>query len=136
MTALYVNGDFQLPETFFYEYEETPIQVKARLDGFPVGDSAIVTNEATLGLVADGTLAEHLMSTDLNCRTFRIHLNTDGTESEKLACAKAILTVSDGAYDVASRQEMAEEFYAMYGGDTCCLCRCVRVGVRLDGPDL
>ena len=29
-------------ETFFYEYEEAPIRVKARLDSFPAGDSAIV----------------------------------------------------------------------------------------------
>lgn len=108
------DGDFQLPETFFYE--ETPIRVKARLDSFPAGDSAIVTNEVTLGLVADGALAEHFMNMDLARRTFRIHLNTDGTESEKLSCAKAILAASDGNYGVASRQEMAEEFYAMYGG--------------------
>ena len=112
----YADGDFQLPETFFYEHEEAPIQVKARLDSFPAGDSAIVTNEVMLGLVADGTLAEHLMNTDLARRTFRIHLNTDGADSEKLACAKAVLAVSDGRYGVASRQEMAEEFYAMYGG--------------------
>ena len=71
---------------------------------------------ATLDLVADGALAEHLMNTDLARRTFRIHLNTDGADSEKLACAKAVLAVSDGRYGVASRQEMAEEFYAMYGG--------------------
>ena len=56
------------------------------------------------------------MNMDLARRTFRIHLNTDGTDSEKLACAKAILAVSDGHYGVASRQAMAEEFYAMYGG--------------------
>ena len=110
----YVDGELQLPETFLYE--GIPIRVKARLDSFPAGDSAIVSNEVTLGLVADGALAEHLMNMDLARRTFRIHLNTDGTDSEKLACAKAILAVSDGAYGVASRQEMAEEFYAMYGG--------------------
>ena len=108
------DGELQLPETFLYE--GIPIRVKARLDSFPAGDSAIVSNEVTLGLVADGALAEHLMNMDLAHRTFRIHLNTDGTDSEKLACAKAILAVSDGAYGVASRQEMAEEFYAMYGG--------------------
>ena len=112
----YVDGDFQLPETFFLAYEESPVQVKARLDSFPARDSAIVTNEITLGLVADGALAERLMNMDLARRTFRIHLNSDGTDGEKLACAKAILAVSDGNYGVASRQEMAEEFYAMYGG--------------------
>ena len=112
----YADGDFQLPETFFYEYEEAPIRVKDGLNSFPAGDSAIVTNEITLGLVADGALAEQLMNMDLTRRTFRIHLNTDGTDSEKLACAKAILAVSDGEYGVASRQAMAEEFYAMYGG--------------------
>lgn len=79
----YADGDFQLPETFFYEYEEAPIQVKARLDSFPAGDSAIVTNEVMLGLVADGALAEHLMNTDLARRTFRIHLNTDGRRQRK-----------------------------------------------------
>ena len=112
----YADGDFQLPETFFYEYEEAPIRVKDGLNSFPAGDSAIVTNEVTLGLVADGALAEQLMNMDLTRRTFRIHLNADGTDSEKLACAKAILAVSDGEYGVASHQEMAEEFYAMYGG--------------------
>lgn len=112
----YADGDFQLPETFFYEYEEAPIRVKDGLNSFPAGDSAIVTNEVTLGLVADGALAEQLMNMDLTRRAFRIHLNADGTDSEKLACAKAILAVSDGEYGVASRQEMAEEFYAMYGG--------------------
>lgn len=108
------DSDLQLLETFFYE--ETLIRVKTRLDSFPAGDSAVVSNEVTLGLVADGALVEHLMDTDLARRTFRIHLNTDGTESEKMACAKAILAVSDGKYRVASRQEIAEEFYAMYGG--------------------
>ena len=53
-------------------YEESPIQVKARLDSFPAGDSAIVTNEVTLGLVADGALAEQLMNMDLARRTFRM----------------------------------------------------------------
>lgn len=108
------DGDLQLPETFFYE--GTPIRVKARLENFPAGNSAIVSDRAALGLVADGTLAEHLIDTDLARRTFRIHLNTDGTDSEKLACAKAVLAASDGKYSVVSRQEMSEEFYAMYGG--------------------
>ena len=110
----YADGDLQLPETFFYE--GTPIRVKARLENFPAGNSAIVSDRAALGLVADGTLAEHLIDTDLARRTFRIHLNTDGTDSEKLACAKAVLAASDGKYSVVSRQEMSEEFYAMYGG--------------------
>lgn len=110
------DGELALPETFFYEYEEAPIRVKARLDSFPAGDSAIVSNEVTLGLVADGALAEQLMNMDLVRRTFRIHLNINGTDSEKLDCAKTVLAVSDGNYGVASRQEMAEEFYAMYGG--------------------
>ena len=108
------DGDLQLPETFFYE--GTPIRVKARLENFPAGNRAIVSDRAALGLVADGTLAEHLIDTDLARRTFRIHLNTDGTDSEKLACAKAVLAASDGKYSVVSRQEMSEEFYAMYGG--------------------
>ena len=103
------DGDLQLPETFFYE--GTPIRVKARLENFPAGNSAIVSDRAALGLVADGTLAEHLIDTDLARRTFRIHLNTDGTDSEKLACAKAVLAASDGKYSVVSRQEMSEEFF-------------------------
>ena len=85
-------------------------------DAVIAGDSAIVTNEVTLGLVANGALAEQMMNMDMARRIFRIHLNTDGTDSEKLACAKAVLAVSDGKYGLASRQEMAEEFYAMYGG--------------------
>ena len=34
-------------------------------DAVIAGDSAIVTNEVTLGSVADGALAEHLMNMDL-----------------------------------------------------------------------
>lgn len=103
-----------LPETLFWE--DTPLHVAERLEAFPAGDTAVVSNEAALGLVAEGDLADRLMNQDLARRVFRIRLDTDGTEAEKLALADGLLAVSDGAFSVTSRQEMALEFYTMYGG--------------------
>jgi len=103
-----------LPETLFWE--ETPLHVAEPMEDFPAGDAAVVSNEAVLGLVADGQLAERLMNQDLARRVFRIRLDTDGTEEEKLALAERLLAVSEGAFSVTSHQDMALEFYAMYGG--------------------
>ena len=96
---------------------DTPLHVAGRLDSFPAGDSAVVSNTAELGLVADGALAERWMNADTAWRTFRIHMDTDGTDEEKLAQADALfLADSGGAYSVTSHQDMAVEFYTMYGG--------------------
>lgn len=114
----YADGDFQLPETFFYEYEEAPIQVKARLDTFPAGDisSADTGGMTALGLVADDAFAACLADMDLVSKSFRIRFDLDGTDQEKLDCAESLLAASNGAFSVRSRQDMTVEFYAMYGG--------------------
>ena len=114
----YADGDFQLPETFFYEYEEAPIQVKARLDTFPAGDisSADTGGMTALGLVADDAFAACLADMDLVSKSFRIRFDLDGTDQEKLDCAESLLAASNGAFSVRSRQDMAVEFYTMYGG--------------------
>ena len=103
-----------LPETVYWG--GTAMRVKDLLDAFPAGDFAMVSNVADVGLVADGALAEALMETDIARRTFRIRMDLDGTDAEKLDCAEALLAGSDGAYGVTSRQDMAAEFYTMYGG--------------------
>lgn len=104
--------DLPLQNVLFFD--DTTLSISGRLEQFPAEDAAILSAGAALGLVANAPLAETL--TEQAHQLFRIHLDLDGTESEKLACSKAVLGVSDGAYGVASRQEMALDFYAMYGG--------------------
>ena len=50
--------------------------------------------------------------------TFRIQMDLDGTEEEKLALAWDILeaNVDESVYTVTSRQDNAQDLYAMYGG--------------------
>lgn len=112
--ALAYHPSGGLPETL--HLWDLPLRVRAQLDSFPTGDAAIISNEEALGLVVNDALAERLRSGDLVRTIFRIRMDLDGTEEEKLACAEAILTRSDGNYGVTSRQELAEEFYTMYGG--------------------
>lgn len=71
---------------------------------------------AALGLVADDAFAARLADMDLVSKSLRLRFDLDGTDAEKLNCAEAILAVSDGAFSVRSHQDMAVEFYTMYGG--------------------
>ena len=107
---------FTLPEDFYFE--NIPFHVKARLDTFPAGNAAEAGTEdmAALGLVADDAFAARLADMDLVSKSFRLRFDLDGTDQEKLACAEALVTASDGAFSVRNRQDMAVEFYTMYGG--------------------
>lgn len=71
---------------------------------------------AALGLVADDAFAARLADMDLVSKSLRLRFDLDGTDAEKLNCAEALLAVSDGAFSVRSHQDMAVEFYTMYGG--------------------
>ena len=111
--VLAYTAGFQLPEEFFLG--GTALRAAGRLEDFPALDGAMIDNQAVLGLVADSALAERL-SGDIARRTFRIHLDLDGTDAEKLAFADRAFAASNGNFGVTSRQENALEFYAMYGG--------------------
>ena len=71
---------------------------------------------AALGLVADDAFAARLADMDLVSKSLRLRFDLDGTDAGKLNCAEALLAVSDGAFSVRSHQDMAVEFYTMYGG--------------------
>ena len=112
--ALAYSAMGTLPETFYLM--DTPIRIQKQLDRYPASDAAMLSNEANLGLVVGGTLAEQLLYQDIGATKFQVRMNLDGTDEEKLACAQTLLDVSNGEYGVTSRQEMALEFYTMYGG--------------------
>lgn len=114
--VLVCTKGFTLPEDFYFE--DMPLHVKARLDAFPAGNTAEASTEglAALGLVADDAFAARLADMDLVSKSFRLRFNLDGTDQEKLDCAEALLAASDGTFSVRSRQDMAVEFYTMYGG--------------------
>ena len=105
-----------LPEDFYFE--DVPLHVKARLDTFPAGDISYADTGGmtALGLVADDAFAACLADMDLVSKSFRIRFDLDGTDQEKLDCAESLLAASNGAFSVRSRQDMAVEFYTMYGG--------------------
>lgn len=79
----------------------------------------ISSDEALLFLVtADTAAAEAIadLDTGRSARQFRIQLNLTGFDGEKLRIADDILSRSDGDYGLCSKQDMAVDFYAMYGG--------------------
>lgn len=112
--ALAYSTNGALPGTVYLM--DTPIRIQRQLAQYPASDAAMISNEANLGLVVGGTLAERLLYQDIGTTKFQVRMNLDGTDEEKLACAQALLDVSNGEYSVTSRQEMALEFYTMYGG--------------------
>ena len=114
--ALVCTDGLTLPDDFYFE--NIPLHVKARLDTFPAGSIPSDGTEdiAALGLVADDDFAARLADMDLVSKSLRLRFDLDGTDAEKLNCAEALLAVSDGAFSVRSHQDMAVEFYTMYGG--------------------
>lgn len=114
----YADG-LALPETFFIG--DQPFRVMKRLDTFPVNSgTAMISGDAgILGLVADTATMDRIADLAPEgrlCQQFRVQFDLDGTEEEKLACADALLQASDGAFGVTSRQDNAQDLYAMYGG--------------------
>lgn len=107
-----------LPETFYVEGQ--PLRVAERLDGFNARNgSAMVSYSGRIGLVANGETMDRITALAPEgavSRRFRVQIDLDGTDAEKLACAQALLAASGGAFSVNSRQDNARDYYAMYGG--------------------
>lgn len=114
---VYTDG-MALPDTFFIEDQR--FRVRERLADFvKCGDGVMLSgNGEVLGLVMNTKTLEDVMSLapEEFYRQFRIQIDLDGTEAEKLACADVLLAASDGIFSVASRQDNARDLYAMYGG--------------------
>lgn len=76
-------------------------------------------NDGELFLVVDSQeTAERIMNLEpeRSGHQFRIQINLDGTDEEKLSTAEYILEKSNGDYGLTSKQDNAIDFYAMYGG--------------------
>ena len=121
---VYAQG-LELPDTFYVGNQ--PFQVAGRLDqGLPYNSSTLISGSEPMELLlvaADRQALEEIASLCLSDQgiqheTFRIQLDLDGTEEEKLDLAWDILkaNVDESVYTVTSRQDNAIDLYAMYGG--------------------
>ena len=69
-------------------------------------------------VVADETVISAIDAQDRNGldREFRIQMDLDGTEAQKLACVDLLLNGTGGGTAINSRQDNAVDLYTMYGG--------------------
>ena len=120
----YAQG-LELPDTFYIGAQ--PFRVAGRLDqGLPYNSSTLVSGSESTELLlvaADRQALEEIASLCLSDQgvqreTFRIQMDLDGTDEEKLDLAWDILktNVDESVYTVTSRQDNAIDLYAMYGG--------------------
>ncbi|MDR3730235.1 MAG: FtsX-like permease family protein [Oscillospiraceae bacterium] len=121
---VYAQG-LELPDTFYIGAQ--PFRVAGRLEhGLQQNDPVVVSSSEPTELLlvaADRQALEEIASLCLSDQgvqreTFRIQMDLDGTEEEKLALAWDILetNVDESVYTVTSRQDNAQDLYAMYGG--------------------
>ena len=121
---VYAQG-LELPDTFYIGAQ--PFRVAGRLDqGLPYNSSTLVSGSESTELLlvaADRQALEEITSLCLSDQgiqreTFRIQMDLDGTDEEKLDLAWDILksNVDESVYTVTSRQDNAIDLYAMYGG--------------------
>ena len=121
---VYAQG-LELPDTFYIGTQ--PFRVAGRLEhGLQQNDPVVVSSSEPTELLlvaADRQALEEIASLCLSDQgvqreTFRIQMDLDGTEEEKLALAWDILetNVDESVYTVTSRQDNAQDLYAMYGG--------------------
>ena len=112
-------GGIALPDIFYIQ--DQAFQVEERLAAFvDHSDSVIVSGDGgVLGLVANSGTLERIAALAPEGslqRQFRVQIDLRGTETEKLACADSLKEASSGVFRVESRQENAQDLYAMYGG--------------------
>ena len=114
--VLAYSDGLTLPETFYIG--DLPLRVAERLDSFAAqGGTAMVSNVQTLGLVAEEETLERIAAlAPEKSRQFRVQIDLEGSDNEKLAWAEALSGASGGAFRVAGRQDNARDLYAMYGG--------------------
>lgn len=121
---VYAQG-LELPDTFYIG--DRAFRVAERLEhGLQQNDPVVVSSSEPTELLlvaADRQALEEITSLCLSDQgiqreTFRIQMDLDGTEEEKLALAWDILetNVDESVYTVTSRQDNAQDLYAMYGG--------------------
>ena len=121
---VYAQG-LELPDTFYVGAQ--PFRVAGRLDrGLPYNNPTLVSGSESTELLLVAADRQALEEISSLCRsdqgiqreTFRIQLDLNGTEEEKLDLAWDILkaNVDESVYTVNSRQDNALDLYTMYGG--------------------
>ena len=111
--------NLDLPKTFYIE--SLPFHVAGTVTDFPRYNTTVLvsghTARASL-VVADETVISAIGALDHNGldREFRIQMDLDGTEAQKLACVDLLLNGTGGGTAINSRQDNAVDLYTMYGG--------------------
>lgn len=111
--------NLDLPKTFYIE--SLPFHVAGTVTDFPRYNTTVLVSGHTARVslvVADETVISAIGAQDRNGldREFRIQMDLDGTEAQKLACVDLLLNGTGGGTAINSRQDNAVDLYAMYGG--------------------
>ena len=111
--------NLDLPKTFYIE--SLPFHVAGTVTDFPRYNTTVLVSGHTSRVslvVADETVISAIGAQDRNGldREFRIQMDLDGTEAQKLACVDLLLNGTGGGTAINSRQDNAVDLYAMYGG--------------------
>lgn len=117
--VLVQTENLDLPETFYIE--SLPFHVAGTVTDFPRYNTTVLVSGHTARVslvVADETVISAIGAQDRNGldREFRIQMDLDGTEAQKLACVDLLLNGTGGGTAINSRQDNAVDLYAMYGG--------------------
>ena len=112
--------NLDLPDTFYIE--DLPFHIAGTIMDFPRYNSSILISGQTAQLflvVADETVVSAISDRDASRvhREFRVQVDLDGTEEEKLAFVDPLLAAdANDVYSVISHQDNAVNLYTMYGG--------------------
>ncbi len=117
--VLVQTKNLTLPETFYIE--TLPFHVVGTVADFPRRNTtALVSGQSAdvFLVVADESVISAIDAQDRNGldREFRIQMDLDGTEAQKLACVDLLLNGTGGGTAFNSRQDNSANLYAMYGG--------------------
>ena len=117
--VLVQTKNLTLPATFYIE--NLPFHVAGTVADFPRRNTtALVSGQSAdvFLVVADESVISAIGAQSRNGldREFRIQMDLDGTEAQKLACVDLLLNGTGGGPAFNSRQDNAANLYAMYGG--------------------
>lgn len=117
--VLVQTKNLTLPETFYIE--NLPFHVAGTVADFPRRNTtALVSGQSAdvFLVVADESVISAIGAQSRNGldREFRIRMDLDGTDAQKLACVDLLLNGTGGGTAFNSRQDNAANLYAMYGG--------------------
>ncbi len=117
--VLVQTKNLTLPATFYIE--SLAFHVAGTVADFPRRNTtALVSGQSAdvFLVVADESVISAIGAQSRNGldREFRIQMDLDGTEAQKLACVDLLLNGTGGGTAFNSRQDNAADLYAMYGG--------------------